>query len=81
MEDKELEELLDDDDADGGHYVITAPALLYSVLEEYGIETGKWVPTLWQHIFDDFMKDMEEAGYVERRGGNDNEGNDKNREA
>jgi len=47
-------------------YKLTEHFILYSVLLEYGIVVGEWYPTLWSHIYDDFMKKLEQAGYIQK---------------
>lgn len=64
IEENSMEQVNDvDDDA---KYKLTEHFILYLVLKEYGIAVGEWYPTLWNHIYDDFMKQLEQAGYIEK---------------
>lgn len=63
IEGNSIEQVNDDDDA---KYRLTEHFILYLVLKEYGIAVGEWYPTLWNHLYDDFMKQLEQAGYIEK---------------
>lgn len=45
-------------------FVITPEYLLYQIISDYGINTGEWVPKIWEHIFEDFMLGLEKQGII-----------------
>ena len=51
---------------DNDRFVITPECLLYQTISEYGIDPGDWTPKIWLHIYEDFMEDLEKAGYVRK---------------
>lgn len=58
-------EMFDDEDAT---YVRTPHSILYDLIsDEYGFDVGRWTPKLWEHIFEDFMEELEKAGYVSKK--------------
>ena len=50
-------------------FVITPEYLLYQIISDYGINTGEWVPKIWEHIFEDFMLGLEKQGIVSKVSG------------
>ena len=49
-------------------FVITPEYLLYQIISDYGINTGEWVPKIWEHIFEDFMDGLEKQGIISKVG-------------
>ena len=43
--------------------------LLYLIISDYGIDTGEWIPRIWQHIYEDFMDGLEKQGIVSKVSG------------
>ncbi len=50
-------------------FVITPECLLYQIISDYGIDTGEWVPKIWEHIYEDFMDGLEKQGIVSKVSG------------
>ena len=47
-------------------FVITPEFLLYQIVSDYGIDTGEWIPKIWEHIYEDFMAGLEKQGIVSK---------------
>lgn len=60
---EKLDDFLDDDEV---RYQLTEWGCLSMTLADYGINTSHITGTIGKHLVDDFMKAMENAGYVER---------------
>lgn len=52
-------------------YVLTEWGCLGSTLKEYGIDVSHITGRVGKHIVDDFMDAMCKAGYVEKKGNED----------
>lgn len=61
-----LSNVEDDEDAT---YVLTPHCILYETLKGFGIQIGQWYPSLWEHIFEDFMEKLVDVGYVNKKEG------------
>ena len=53
-------------------YCLTPYSVLLSVMGNYGIDVSHITPRIAEHLFDDFMDTLCKQGYVERKGGDDN---------
>ena len=59
--------LSDIEDDEQATYVLTPHCILYETLKNFGIQVGEWYPTLWEHIFKDFMDKFVVSGYVDKK--------------
>ena len=59
-----------DNNDDDAKYVLSAPYILYETVSRVA-KVGDWDPGLWEFIYEYFMKNLEKAGYVCKKGDED----------